>query len=254
MHLAYFRFYEELNDFLPPGQHKQTLPYRFAGHPAIKDPIEVFGVPHTEVELIIVNGEPVGFDYHLQPQDRIAVYPVFESFDITSLVRLREKPLRRTAFVVDANLGKLARHLRLLGFDALYSNAFNDSEIAQISADAHRIVLTRDRRLLHRKLITHGYWVRSVHVEEQISEVMQRFNLEALIEPFNRCVACNGEIRPVAKRKILHRLEPLTIKYYDEFYQCQQCGKIYWEGSHFNGIQEKLGPMIKNHSDKLNSK
>ena len=114
---AEFRFYEELNDFLPPEQRKRTNLYRFSGHPGIKDPIEVFGVPHTEVDLIVVNGQSVGFDYQLQAGDRVAVYPVFETLDITSLVKLREKPLRNPRFVLDVNLGKLAKRMRLLGFD-----------------------------------------------------------------------------------------------------------------------------------------
>jgi hypothetical protein len=144
---AEFRFYEELNDFLRPEQRKQTLTYRFNGNPGIKDPIEVFGVPHTEVDLIVVNGESVGFGYRLKDADRIAVYPVFEGFDISPIVRLREAPLRHTAFVVDVNLGKLARLLRLFGFDTLFANSFDDREIAAISVEQQRIILTRDRLL-----------------------------------------------------------------------------------------------------------
>ena len=132
-HAAEFRFYEELNDFLKPEQRKQTVPYRFDGHPGIKDPIEALGVPHVEVDLIVVNGESVGFDYQLRDGDRVAVYPVFEALDIAPAVKLRDAPLRRTAFVVDVNLGRLARMLRLLGFDVLFSNAYGDDEIVAIA-------------------------------------------------------------------------------------------------------------------------
>jgi len=161
MRTAYFRFYQELNDFLSPEQHKQTLPYWFCDRPGIKDSIEAFGVPHTEVELIIVDGESVGFDYKLEDGDRVAVYPVFEGLDVSPLLRLRDIPLRRTAFVVDVNLGRVARYLRMCGFDTLYRNDYCDRDVARISAEEHRIVLTRDRRLLHHKTITHGYWVRA---------------------------------------------------------------------------------------------
>lgn len=238
-HTAEFRFYEELNDFLPPAQRKRPLTYRFRGSPGIKDPIEVFGVPHTEVDLILVNGESVGFDYRLQEGDRVAVYPAFESFDISPLVRLREHPLRKTAFVLDVNLGKLARRLRMLGFDALYSNRYQDAEIADIAAAEHRIVLTRDRRLLFARRITHGYWVRSVLVEEQVEEVLRRFDLHSQIRPLRRCLTCNGELQKVPKAEILKRLEPKTKLYYEEFYRCENCGRIYWKGSHVEDMQQR---------------
>jgi uncharacterized protein with PIN domain len=231
-HRAEFRFYEELNDFLPPERRKRTLDYRFDHAPGIKDPIESFGVPHTEVDLIVVNGESVGFDYRLRPGDRVAVYPMFESFDISPLVRLREHPLRHVAFVLDVNLGKLAKRLRMLGFDALYSNAYTDADVADIAAEQRRIVLTRDRRLLFARRISHGYWVRSVRVDEQVEEVLRRFDLRRQIKPFERCLVCNGLMEEVPKSQVLDRLQPKTKLYYEEFYRCSHCGKIYWEGSH----------------------
>ena len=241
---AEFRFYEELNDFLRPEQRQQTMVYRFDGHPGIKDPIEAMGVPHVEVELIVVNGESVGFDYRLRDGDRVAVYPVFESLDVAPAVKLREKPLRKVAFVVDVNLGRLARLLRLLGFDALFSNAYADDEIVAISEAQGRIVLTRDRRLLHAKAVTHGYWVRSVWPRRQVDEVVRRFDLAGLIRPFSRCADCNGRIEPVAKDAVADRLEPKTKKFFEKFYRCPDCGKIYWEGSHVDRLRERLKGVL----------
>jgi uncharacterized protein with PIN domain len=241
LHRANFRFYEELNDFLPGEDHKCTLEYQFKGRPAIKDSIEAQGIPHTEVDLIVVDGESVDFSYGLKNGDRVAVYPVFESFDITPIVRLREKPLRNTAFIVDVNLGKLARRLRLLGFDTAYSNYSTDQQIVDLALNEKRIVLTRDRRLLFRKAITHGCWIRSVEVDTQIQEVLHRFDLHQLIRPFNRCLDCNGVIEPVTeKARIWSRLEPLTRRYYTEFYHCVQCDKIYWEGSHVKNMHKVI--------------
>ncbi|MGR9037354.1 MAG: Mut7-C RNAse domain-containing protein, partial [Gammaproteobacteria bacterium] len=240
-HAAEFRFYEELNDFLAPEQRKQTLPYRFNGSPGIKDPIEVFGVPHTEVDLIVVNGESVGFDYQLKNGDRVAVYPVFEGIDISPIAKLRNKPLRKIAFVVDVNLGKLARLLRLLGFDTLFDNCYDDKEIVDISVEQKRIILTRDRRLLYAKAVTHGYWVRSVVPTQQLAEVVARFHLEGLIKPFYRCTACNGLIAFVEKQRVLHLLEPKTKKYYELFYRCRDCGKVYWKGSHIDHMLKRFG-------------
>lgn len=244
MHTAYFRFYEELNDFLPPEQRKQTVPYCFRDHPGIKDPIEALGVPHTEVELIIVEGRSVGFDYQLRDGDRVAVYPVFESLDVTPLVRLRDAPLRRTAFAVDVNLGGLARRLRMCGFDTVYRNDYADRDIARISVGEHRIVLTRDRRLLHHKAVTHGYWVRATDPEKQLLEVLERLDLQSQVRPFRRCLDCNGAVAPVEKSEVIDRLEPLTRKHYDDFYRCRGCGKIYWQGSHYGHMTKRLQRLL----------
>ncbi|KAA3654102.1 MAG: twitching motility protein PilT [Calditrichaeota bacterium] len=242
---ARFRFYEELNDFLPSKKRKQTFDFWFNGHPGIKDPIECLGVPHTEVDLIVVNGESVDFHYQLQNGDFVSVYPVFESLDITPIVALREKPLRRTAFVLDVHLGKLARMLRLLGFDVKYKNDYDDPEIVQISLDENRIILTRDRRLLFAKVITHGYWVRSTIPEQQVKEILHRFDLHECTKPFHRCIVCNGTINPVDKQSILDRLQPKTIRYFHEFHRCKKCDRIYWQGSHFVKIQKKLDQILE---------
>ncbi len=239
-HHAEFRFYEELNDFLPADRWKQTIDYSFGGHPGVKDPIEALGVPHSEVDLIVVNGQSVGFDYQLQNADRVAVYPCFEALDISPIVKLRDEALRKTAFVLDVNLGKLAKLLRLLGFDASYRNDYSDEELINSGITEHRIILTRDRRLLFHKIITHGYFVRSDNPIEQAREVVERFDLADSIRPFDRCIACNGNIVSVSKEKIIDKLQPLTRKYYDEFTQCEACGHIYWKGSHYEGLVERI--------------
>lgn len=243
-HTAEFCFYGELNDFLPPSQRQQTNAYRFSGHPGIKDPIEVFGVPHTEVELIIVNGQSVGFDYQLQNDDRVAVYPVFERPDISPEIKLREKPLSNPRFIMDVNLGKLAKHMRLMGFDSLYRNDYSDAEVTTIAVNEQRIVLTRDRRLLYAKQIVHGYWVRAVKVISQVDEVLRRFDLYNAIQPFARCLVCNGILKAVAKADILERLEPNTRRYYEEFYQCTTCQRIYWDGSHMENMRQRYGGLL----------
>jgi uncharacterized protein len=237
---AFFRFYEELNDFLPYRKRKRTFPHHFDGSPAVKDAIEAEGAPHTEVDLILVNGRSVDFGYSLRDGDRVAVYPVFESFDISPLIRLREKPLRKTRFVLDVHLGKLARHLRLLGFDTRYRNDFDDPEIIRIAAEERRIILTRDIGILKRNAVTHGYWLRSTDPEEQVREVLKRFDLHGRVRPFHRCTRCNGLIEPVDKAAVRSRLEPRTERYYDEFFRCTDCGRIYWKGSHFQKMIDRI--------------
>jgi len=232
------RFYEELNDFLPPQRRKVTFTHELTRRTSVKDLIESFGVPHTEVEIILANGQSVDFSYIVQAGDRISVYPRFESLDISPLMRLREKPLRDPRFVVDANLGQLARYLRLLGFDATYRNSFTDAEVAQIASEEKRIVLTRDRALLQHKIITHGYFVRAVKPREKVREILARLDLYRTLRPFTRCLRCNGELETVDKEAVLQQLEPKTKKYYARFRRCKACGQAYWKGSHFNRMEK----------------
>ena len=231
------RFYEELNDFLPPALRKTTITYELTRRASVKDVIESFGVPHTEIELILANGRSVDFSYIVQAGDRISVYPMFEALDISPLIRLREKPLREPRFIIDANLGRLARYLRLLGFDTLYRNNYHDQEIAHIAQRDRRIVLTRDRALLQHKLITHGYFVRSDKPREQVKEILARLDLYDQARPFTRCMRCNGEMEDVEKHAVDHQLQPRTRQYYDRFRRCTACGQAYWKGSHFEKME-----------------
>ncbi len=246
---AFFRFYAELNDFLPVEQRQTTIPYTFQGSPTVKDAIEALGVPHVEVELILVNGESVDFGHHLQDGDRVSVYPVWESLDIGPVVRLRERPLRQVAFVADVHLGKLARLLRLLGFDTVHANHYSDEELVAISAHEHRILLTRDRELLKRSAITHGYWVRSTQPLEQAREVVERFDLRAAVRPFTRCVACNGLLAPVRKEDVLLQIPPRVARWREEFYRCQACGKVYWQGTHFPHLERCVASIVGAHRE-----
>ncbi len=239
---AQFRFYEELNDFLPAEKRKVTFTYNFMGSPSVKDAVEAIGVPHTEIDLILVNGKSVSFSYHLAEGDDISVYPVFESMDIAEVTRLREKPLREAKFVLDVHLGRLAKYLRMFGFDTLYDNSYSDSEIVNISAEGKRIILTRDTGLLKNKKVKRGYWIRSQYPKEQLKEVMLRFDLFSNIKPFCLCMECNGNIEEVKKELIIDNLQPKTKEYYDEFYRCISCEKIYWKGTHY----ESMIKLIKN--------
>ncbi len=227
------RFYEELNDFLAPRLRKTDITHDFERRTSVKDMIESFGVPHTEVEIILVNGKSVDFSWIVQDGDRISVYPLFESLDVSPLIRLRPAPLRNPTFILDTNLGRLARYLRLLGFDCLYSNDYEDATVASISARQQRTLLTRDRSLLQHKIITHGYFVREVRPRLQVPEVLSRFDLYRLIAPFTRCIRCNGILQAVDKQLIEARLEPKTRRYYNRFRMCSGCGRIYWQGSHY---------------------
>jgi uncharacterized protein with PIN domain len=241
---AEFRFYEELNDFLSPDRTKRSFQYRFGGTPSVKDAIEAIGVPHTEVELIVVNGESVGWDYLLRAGDRVSVYPVFESLDVSPVVRLREAPLRLVRFVADVHLGKLVRLLRMLGFDTVYRRDYKDADIVAIAVEERRIVLTRDRGILKTKAVTHGYWVRSSKPEEQLREVLGRFDLASEVKPFVRCMVCNGGLESVEKEEVADRLPRNSAIHYDEFHRCTECGKVYWKGSHYENMRKSVRNLI----------
>ena len=241
------RAYAELNNFLAPQSRGMTVRRPFRSHQTVKDVLEAMGIPHTEVDLILVNGSPQGFSHRPSVGDRIAAYPMFEALDIGSTARLRPVPLRDTRFVVDVNLGRLARLLRVLGFDAWWSSDADDATLAEVSRDEQRILLTRDRGLLKRRVITHGLFVHSQHPEEQTLEVIRRLDLRQRLEPLTRCLHCNGKLAAVSKDEVIDQLEPLTREYYEEFSRCTECGRIYWAGSHHArllGLVERLRDQL----------
>jgi uncharacterized protein with PIN domain len=226
------RAYAELNDFLPRQQRGTTMRRPFRSHQTVKDVVEAAGIPHTEVDLVVVDGRSVGFSHRPVVGDRLAVYPVFESLDIGSVARLRPEPLREPRFVVDVHLGRLARLLRLVGFEACWANDFDDETIAAIARAEHRIVLSQDRGLLKRGSVTHGVFVRSTRPVDQAVEVLRRLDLADRLAPFSRCLRCGDELVTVPKSEVVDRLEPLTREHYDDFRRCVTCGQIYWRGSH----------------------
>jgi len=241
-----FCFYDELNDFLPADRKHREITFRYVVPPTVKDAVESLGVPHVEVDLILVNGEPVGFDYRLAPGDRVDVYSVCDLLDIESAVclRPRHQASRGAVFVADVHLRKLVRLLRLLGFDALWSATATDSELARTSATGERILLTRDRQLLKRRSIVHGTWIRSTDAIEQVCEVIRRFRLRGRIAPFSRCTVCNGLLRSVDKSAVSERIPPKTAAWLDEYSECSDCGKLYWRGTHMVRLQASIDRIL----------
>ncbi len=242
-HTCEFRFYAELNEFIKPRPDGTAFPYRFDGAPAVKDAIEALSVPHTEVDLILVNGVSVPFAHPLHDGDRVAVYPVFEGLDIAGLTRLRPAPLRNPKFICDVHLGKLARRLRVLGFDTAYSNVADDPAIIAQALAERRIILTRDRGILKQRVVEHGCLVRSDRVAEQVVEVLDRFNLRRLVRPFSRCVRCNALLEAVDKREIEDELLPMTRQHGRNFHRCSGCGKLYWRGAHAAALEAWLNGL-----------
>jgi len=241
---ATFRFYEELNDFIARPLRRRAFRCECARHASAKHMIEALGVPHTEVELILVNGESVGFDHPLADGDRVAVYPKFETFDVRPLLRVRAAPLRDPRFVADAHLGGLAHLLRLAGFDTLYDNGYPDDEIEAIALAESRIVLSRDRELLKRRSITHGCYVRALEPHAQLRELFDRLDLAASARPFRLCLRCNAPLRPLARDAARERVPEGVFDRHRRFVTCDVCGRVFWEGTHWKRMRSVIDAVV----------
>ncbi len=240
---AVLRFYAELNDFLPPEKRQTAFSHNFFGQPSVKDMIESLGVPHTEVDLILAGDTSVDFNYRVNGGDRISVFPMFEAIDISKVLKVRPESLREPRFVLDTHLGKLANYMRMLGFDTLYQNNYDDKTLARISTGQRRILLTRDRGLLKRSVVTHGYLIRADDPREQVKEVLQRFDLHDAVKPFSRCMRCNAVLENVDYEKVKGKVPPRVRQNIREYKQCQSCGQVYWKGTHYRGMVEFINQL-----------
>jgi len=235
------RFHGDLGFFLPKQNRKRAITKTLHEKTSVKDCVESCGVPHPEIDLICCDGISVSFEYALTRDATVDVYGVADS-PAEPAERLQRRDISR--FVIDGHLGKLARDLRLFGFDVVYDRDATDSSLAS-SCGSDRALLTRDRRLLMHKVVRHGYCPRSDDPDEQIKEVIQRFELTGSIAPYTRCLECNGLLVKVNKAEVLDQLEPLTKIYYEDFHRCSECGKIYWSGSHFGKLEARLAKFFK---------
>lgn len=240
------QFFGDLNDFLPAERREKAFACPLKGTPTIKHVVEAHGVPHTEIGCILVNGSPVEAGYLVRPGDRIEVFPPRFSGDNQPGGAPSPLPGLEARFVLDNHLGRLATYLRMLGFDVLYRNDFQDEDLVRIASQERRILLSRDRRLLMRKAVLYGCCLRSLEPEAQVVEVLRRFALFEKIAPFRRCLRCNHPLQPVTKQAVLSRLEPLTRLYYDEFHLCPACDRIYWKGSHYERMLRLIERIARN--------
>jgi uncharacterized protein with PIN domain/molybdopterin converting factor small subunit len=243
-HKIYLRFYEELNDFLPEEKWKVKFEHTYIDKASVKDMIESLGVPHSEIDLILVNGRSVDFNYLINDGDEISVYPVFESIDISNIQHLRAKPLREPKFILDVHLGKLTKYLRMLGIDSEYKSSYSKDELIKISLKENRTILSKDRNLLKHNEITHGYWIRKANPVEQVREVIIRFDLKNEIKEFTRCLECNQPLIKVEKEEVEDKLPQKVKEFQNEFYQCPVCKRIFWKGTHYLKMKELIQKIV----------
>ena len=231
-------FFGDLDFFLGSKFRSQPVKRTLSERTSIKDVIESCGVPHPEVDTILVNGQAVGFDHTLVNDAEVTVFPVANRDTFTTYKHLQQIDIHR--FVADGHLGTLTRNLRLFGVDVAYSSRADDRQLLDIMARENRALLTRDRRLLMHSIVQHGYCPRSQTGDRQTIEVLRRFNLIELIAPFTRCLRCNAQLQDAAKAEVIQDLEPLTKIHYDQFRRCHGCGQIYWAGSHFQNLEKRI--------------
>jgi uncharacterized protein with PIN domain/sulfur carrier protein ThiS len=234
---ARVRLYGALNDFLPPERRGAEFVHTFTGTPSVKDLLESLGPPHPEVEVILVDGEAVDFSHRVEDGVRVAAYPAFHSMDVTPVTRVGLPLPSELRFALDVGLGRLAGFLRMLGFDTLWRNDFADDELARLSGDDERIVLTRDLGLLKRAEVRHGYYPRNTDPAHQLVEVVRRFQLSARMHPFTRCLACNASLSVAGKQEVLGRIPEGVAAAHSRFQQCPECRRVYWPGTHHQRMQ-----------------
>jgi uncharacterized protein len=235
-------FHGDLETFVKPAERNRALKRVLSRKASVKDVIESCGVPHPEVDLIIIEGQPVDLSFHLNTETSVEIYPVAAPPELFPAYRLQSR--EAGSFVADGHLGKLTRDLRLLGIDVSYQNDARDDELLATMLSKNRALLTRDRRLLMHRVVHTGYFPRSQLPMEQTVDVIRRFNLAPKLVPFSRCLRCNEQLRSVSKASVFENLEPLTRLYYHEFRQCSNCSQTYWRGSHFGKLQRRVEQIL----------
>jgi len=250
---AIFRFYEELNDLLAPQRRRTDFRVEFNRKESVKDMIEALGVPHTEVDLILVNGRSVDFNHFLQDKDRISVYPLFESLNIQGLTRLREFPLRKTRFVADTNIGDIVKYMRVLGFDVYCDTSLSPRQVVEVSNREKRIIVTKSRKLLKFKEVSHGVLICPGTVQQQIEGIINRLDIRDDVRPFSRCLCCNNLLIEASKKMIEERVPPKARASCDGYSYCESCDKVFWKGTHHIKMTKVIGRILKTHNERVDN-
>ncbi len=226
------RFHGPLNDFLSPERRGTAFPHPLPGPCSVKDLVESLGPPHPEVDAVCVDGQPVGFGHRVQPGQRLDVHPAPAPPEVPPEARLGPPPLPEPRFLLDVGLGRLAGLLRMLGFDTVWRNDFEDAELARRSHDERRILLTRDLGVLKRAEVAYGYFPRETDPSRQLVEVARRHGLTACMRPFSRCMACNAPLVEAPLAEVHERVPEHVRATHTRFQRCTGCPRVFWAGSH----------------------
>lgn len=244
---AHLHLHGDLVDLLRRRSTGRVVPVPVPGPRSIKDAVESLGVPHTEVVAVVVDDVEVGWDARLQGGEQVHVHPVGATAGSIEVVAHRlghvrpPPPSRPLAIVADVHLGTLARWLRVLGVDTWWDHDADDADLADLAVRDDRVLLTRDRGLLMRAVVTHGALVRPDDPAEQLVEVAGRLLRPDDLAPGTRCPACNGEVDRVPVAEVADRLEPGTrAAGHDRVGRCRDCDRLYWSGAHAAALDRIL--------------
>lgn len=151
-------------------------------------------------------------------------------------------------FIADCHLGKVAKYLRIFGFNTLYFQTIDDNDIIKIAEDEGRLVLTSDKELYERMKKHNTLYLSHADFQTQLKKVFEHYDLFDKVEPLSRCIACNGELEKVDKQEIIDELQEKTKKYFDNFDRCKNCGKVYWHGDHYKKMLQFVESFITNYN------
>jgi len=240
----HLRFYEELNAFIPQDLRKKRFTHTLKVHTSAKDLIESFNVPHTQVNMILVNSEQADFCHIIKDQDDVSVFPYFHRFDIDGITKITHPKPYIIRFITDNHLGKLVLDLRMLGFDTHFNKSITQSELVSCANHQERIVLTKNRNILKRKDLKYGYYIYEDNADEQLAEVILQYDLFDEVNPFSRCLVCNSLMEPINKKLVLDRLPPKVKQKHTTFTYCPTCDKIYWKGTHYKKMKQRIEDIL----------
>ncbi|MEU2026437.1 Mut7-C RNAse domain-containing protein [Streptomyces sp. NPDC016469] len=225
----------ELRLFVAHGRRQGRTAVTTDGSSTLGHVVESLGIPLTEAGALLVDGRPVPASHIPAAGELVEVHPVPRPQPVPGA------PLR---FLLDVHLGTLARRLRLLGVDAAYeSEDIGDPGLAALSAKERRVLLSRDRGLLHRRELWAGAYVYSDRPDEQLRDVLERF--APALAPWTRCTACNGPLTAADKDTVGPHLEHGTRRTYDVFAQCVVCGRVYWRGAHHARLEAIVAEAVR---------
>lgn len=237
-------FDPRLHVFVGSGLRVPEAPVRCDGVSSLGHVVESLGVPLTEVGALWVNGWPARVGHVPGAGERVEVDAVVLPQRVPAGTgggtaaesrAAQDGPCAPPRFLLDIHLGTLARRMRLLGLDTAYESPdIGDAALAARSAAEHRIMLSRDRGLLHRRELFAGAFVYSNRPARQLDEVLVRF--APRLAPWTRCTACNGELRKVSKEDVRDRIPSGTERTYETFAECTVCGRAYWRGAHAKSL------------------
>ncbi|RYZ34907.1 MAG: twitching motility protein PilT [Myxococcaceae bacterium] len=231
------RFHGALNDFLAPERRGVAFTHVLQGSPSVKDLIESLGPPHPEVDVVLVDDEPVGFEHRAEADTSLAVYPVHLAPRLPPESRVGPPLPDMPRFVLDVGLGRLSGFLRMLGFDTLWRNDFADDHLARLSRQESRVLLTRDLGVLKRSEVVHGYFPRATDPAHQLVEVVRRYALTSRMRPFSRCMACNAPLSNATPDEVQGRVPEGVAGRHSHFRQCPGCQRVFWPGTHHDRMQ-----------------